>query len=350
MRYWNILLLLTLIGVMSACDKQSMSQVMVLQGKVMGTVWRVVLFGVDSVHKKALQQAIQRQLDADDHMLSTWKPDSLLSRFNSYQGYAMQPISADMADIVTKALRIGAKTKGAMDITIGRLVNLWGFGSVKQPVHMPTDAEITLVKTQTGLQHLRVIQTVAGQWLQKKNPGLYVDLSTMGEGYATDHLARLIERQGINNYLVSVGGALFSRGHNGKGKSWRIAIQKPTDNENTAQTYVNLQGYGISTSGSYRNYYELDGRRISHIIDPATGWPIKHKLVSATVIATTALEADGWDTGLMVLGSEKAKELALEQQLAVYLISKEKDKFVSWMSPQFLIFLTKGKNGNRDNF
>ncbi|MBA2816647.1 FAD:protein FMN transferase ApbE [Candidatus Pantoea persica] len=339
MRYRNIPLLITAACALSACDLSPVPQAMVLEGKTMGTVWRVTLAGVDATRRYALQQAIQQQLDADDGTLSTWKPDSMLSQFNRYQGEAPQPISADMADIVTAALHIGAQTGGAMDITVGPLVNLWGFGPTKQPAQTPTVAQIAAAKAQTGLQHLRVIETAQGQWLQKDLPGLYVDLSTMGEGYATDHLARLMEREGINNYLVSVGGAVLSRGQNAQGNPWRVAIQKPTDRENAVQARVDLQGHGISTSGSYRNYYELDGKRISHVIDPVTGRPIEHKLVSATVIATTALEADGWDTGLMVLGSDKAKALALKQHLAVYLISKEGDRFISWMSPQFAAFL-----------
>lgn len=343
MRYRNIPLLIAAACALSACDRPPAPQAMVLEGKTMGTVWRVTLAGVDAARRDALQQAIQQQLDADDGTLSTWKPDSMLSQFNRYQGEAPQPISADMADIVTAALRIGAQTGGAMDITVGPLVNLWGFGPAKQPAQTPTAAQIAAAKAQTGLQHLRVIETAKGQWLQKDLPGLYVDLSTMGEGYATDHLARLMEREGINNYLVSVGGAVLSRGQNAQGSPWRVAIQKPTDRENAVQARVSLQGHGISTSGSYRNYYELDGKRISHVIDPVTGRPIEHKLVSATVIATTALEADGWDTGLMVLGSDKAKALALKQHLAVYLISKEGDTFVSWMSPQFAAFLIDGK-------
>ncbi len=149
----------------------------------------------------------------------------------------------------------------------------------------------------------------------------------MGEGYAADHLARLMEQEGISRYLVSVGGALVSRGMNGEGKPWRVAIQKPTDRENAVQAIVDINGHGISTSGSYRNYYELDGKRISHVIDPQTGQPITHKLVSVTVIAPTALEADGWDTGLMVLGPEKAQQVVREEGLAVYMIVKEGEGF-----------------------
>lgn len=305
----------------------------------MGTQWRVSLAGVAAERRAELQQAIQQQLDADDHTLSTWKSDSVLSRFNQYQGSAPQPVSADMADIVTLALRIGHLTGGAMDITVGPLVNLWGFGPGKQPVKTPDAAQIAAAKALTGLQHLQVIQRADGAWLQKDLPGLYVDLSTMGEGYATDHLARLMEQQGISRYLVSVGGAVLTRGRNADDKPWRVAIQQPTDKQQAVEAIVDLQGHGISTAGSYRNYYELNGKRLSHIIDPASGEPIQHRLVSATVIATTALEADGWDTGLMVLGEQQAQALALREHLAVYLIVKTDDGYRHWMSPQFRTFI-----------
>lgn len=307
----------------------------------MGTFWRISLAGVVPERKASLQKAVQQQLDEDDRQLSTWKNDSVLSRFNQYRGSDPQPVSENMADIVSLSLRIGRKTAGAMDITVGPLVNLWGFGPDKQPVKEPTQAQIDAAKALTGLQHLRVIQKAEGAYLQKDLPGLYVDLSTVGEGFATDHLARLMEKEGINSYLVSVGGAVLTRGKNAQGQPWKVAIQKPTDRENAVQAVVDLQGHGISTSGSYRNYYELNGKRISHVIDPVTGRPIQHKLVSATVIATTALEADGWDTGLMVLGEEKAKALALRENLAVYLIEKQGEGFSSWMSPQFKAFIVQ---------
>lgn len=169
---------------------------------------------------------------------------------------------------------------------------------------------------------------------------MYVDLSTLGEGYGADELVRLMNRNGITNYLVSVGGAVSSRGVNG-GQTTASGDQKPTDRENAVQALVDLHGYGISTAGSYRNYFEQNGQRYSHVIDPTTGRPINHRLVSATVIAPTALEADGWDTGLMVLGTEKALKLAEEKGLAVYLISKTDDGFSAVMTPQFKAFLVQ---------
>ncbi|MGE6456854.1 FAD:protein FMN transferase ApbE [Klebsiella quasipneumoniae] len=333
----------------SGCDSATTpatpaSTATVLDGKTMGTFWRVSVIGVDEAKAQALRAKVQAHLDADDRLLSTWKNESALMRFNHATDTRPWPVSEAMADIVTLSLRIGAKTHGAMDITVGPLVNLWGFGPDKQPVATPDAQAIAAAKARTGLQYLQVINQSGRQFLQKDIPDLFVDLSTVGEGYAADHLARLMEQEGISRYLVSVGGALVSRGMNGEGKPWRVAIQKPTDQENAVQAIVDINGHGISTSGSYRNYYELDGKRISHVIDPQTGQPITHKLVSVTVIAPTALEADGWDTGLMVLGPEKAQQVVREQGLAVYMIVKEGEGFKTWMSPQFRTFLVGEKN------
>ena len=339
---YSLFLLLTVM--LAGCDRAAENAPLVLEGKTMGTSWRVSLAGVDAQRAPELRRQIQAQLDADDRLLSTWKDDSALMQFNHSTSTAPWPVDAAMADIVTLSLRIGHKMQDAMDITVGPLVNLWGFGPDKQPVATPDAAQIAAARARTGLQHLRVINAADSQWLQKDIPDLFVDLSTVGEGYAADHLAQLMARNGISRYLVSVGGALASRGMNAEGKPWRVAIQKPTDRENAVQAVVDINGHGISTSGSYRNYYELDGKRLSHVIDPATGRPITHKLVSATVIAPTALEADTWDTGFMVLGPEKAREVALAQGLAVYLISKEQDRFSVWMSPQFKSYLVDAGN------
>ena len=207
-------------------------QALVLEGKTMGTVWRVSLAGVDAQRKAALP--------------------------------AIHP-------------RAGASAADRRrDGPVGPLVNL-GLWPAQQPAHTPSDAAIAAAKAQTGLQHLRVIETVNGQWLQKDLPPVCRSLHH-GRRLRHRSLARLMELQGITNYLVSVGGAVLSRGLNASQQPWRVAIQKPTDRENAVEARVDLQGHGISTSGSYRNYYELDGKRISHVIDPAvadpsiTGW------------------------------------------------------------------------------
>ncbi len=184
----------------------------VLDGKTMGTFWRVSVIGVDEAKAQALRAKVQAQLDADDRLLSTWKNDSALMRFNHAATTEPWPVSEAMADIVTLSLRIGAKTHGAMDITVGPLVNLWGFGPDKQPVTTPDAQAIAAAKARTGLQHLQVINQSGRQFLQKDIPDLFVDLSTVGEGYAADHLARLMEQEGISRYLVSVGGRWSAAG------------------------------------------------------------------------------------------------------------------------------------------
>ncbi|MNB67902.1 Thiamine biosynthesis lipoprotein ApbE precursor [compost metagenome] len=349
MTFWRAGLLASVL-LLAACDsstsavKTETPAATVLEGKTMGTFWRVSIINVDTKRADELRDKIQSQLDADDQLLSTYKNDSALMRFNLSNSTSLWPVSEAMADIVTESLHIGYKTNGAMDITVGPLVNLWGFGPTKQPEHVPEQAQIDDARARTGLQHLTVINQYGQQYLQKDIPDLFVDLSTVGEGYAADHLATLMAQEGISRYLVSVGGALVSRGLNASDKPWRVAIQKPTDTQNAVQAVVDINGHGISTSGSYRNYYELDGKRVSHVIDPNTGRPIEHNLVSVTVIAPTALEADTWDTGLMVLGPEKAKQVVRQEGLAVYMITKEGESFKTWMSPQFQGFLVSEQN------
>ncbi|QPS87483.1 FAD:protein FMN transferase ApbE [Serratia plymuthica] len=335
------LLLSTALSLLAACnDRETRSQID-LEGKTMGTFYSVKISGDVKISKPLLQQQVDALLEQANDDISTYRSASVLSRFNQSHSTDPQPIPRGMADIILTAQRIGRDTQGAMDITVGPLVNLWGFGPDKRAVKVPEQQQIEAAQKNIGLQHLKLLSDSCGEWLQKDLPNMYVDLSTLGEGYGVDQLVKLMARNGITNYLVSVGGAVSSRGVNGQGKPWRVAIQKPTDRENAVQALVDLQGYGISTAGSYRNYFEQNGQRYSHVIDPVTGRPITHRLVSATVIASTALEADGWDTGLMVLGTEKALKLAEEKGLAVYLISKTDEGFSAVMTPQFKAFLAK---------
>lgn len=336
------LILGCLFSLLTACDNATHTPprpLLTIEGKTMGTFYSVKISGESTEDKAQLQQEIDRLLEQANDEISTYREYSTLSRFNQYRGTDPQPISNGMADIILAAQRIGRATDEAMNITVGPLVNLWGFGPQKQPVTIPSQQQIDLAKQKVGLNHLKLLSDSRGEWIQKDLPDLYVDLSTLGEGYGADVLAQLMARKGITNYLVSVGGAISSRGVNSEGKPWRVAIQKPTDQENAMQAAVNLQGYAVSTSGSYRNYFEQDGKRYSHVIDPTTGRPITHQLVSVTVIAPTALEADGWDTGLMVLGTEKALKLAEQQGLAVYLITRTDKGFSAVMTPQFKSFL-----------
>lgn len=305
----------------------------------MGTVWTVSLSEVNPIRKRTLQCAIQRLLDDDNNQLSTWRNDSVVSRFNKYRGTNPQPITQEIADIVTQALSVSHKMNGAMDITIGSLVNLWGFGPKSSLIHIPTALQINAARALTGAHHLHLINISNQFYLYKDLPEISIDLSSVGEGFATDHLARFMEQEGIDNYLVSVGGAVRAHGKKSRCRVWKVGIQKPTDLENSVQAVIALNGCAISTAGTYRNYYEINGKRFPHLINPATGWPTQNTLVSVSVIASTALEADCWDSGLLILDIDKAKKLAQKYQKAVYLISQNGDQFTTWVSPKFSAFI-----------
>ncbi len=337
----KLLLLSMIISFLAGCKKPQSSAQIDITGKTMGTFYSVKVSGNIAISKNQLQKQIDMILEQVNNDISTYRTNSVLSRFNHSRSVKEQPIPRSMTNIILMAQRIGCETDGGMDITIGSLVNLWGFGPYKSEGMVPTPKQIEIAKKKIGLQHLKLFIDSRGEWLQKNKPDIYLDLSTLGEGYGADELARLMTRNGIINYLVSVGGAISSHGLNPLGRPWRVAVQKPTDRENVPQILVDLKGYSISTAGSYRNYFEQGTQHYSHVIDPRTGAPIKHDLLSVTVIAPTALEADGWDTGLMVLGAEKALSLAQEKGLAVYLISKTNDDIITLMTPLFKTFLVQ---------
>ena len=333
---------LLMLAALAGCEKPVAERPMVeIHGRTMGTFYGVKVVGDFPGGQQALQTQVDTLLKHYNDEISTYDQNSSLSKFNQQQTTAPFPVSQDMADIVISALRVGQRTQGVLDVTVGPLVNLWGFGPDKRPIKTPTDEQIAAARQRVGIQHLHVDVSADHAALRKDVPNIYVDLSTIGEGFGADKVADFLESRGVHNYLVEIAGASRSRGVNAKGEQWKLAIQKPTDELDDVQAIVKPDGRAISTSGSYRNYYELNGQRYSHIIDPATGKPITHRLVSATVITPTALEADGLDTALMVMGPEKAMAFAKQQHLAVYLVIKTDKGFKAEYSETFKPYLVQ---------
>lgn len=334
---------LLMLAMLAGCDKPPAAEhpMLEIHGRTMGTFYGVKVVGDFPGGQQALQTQVDSLLKHYNDEISTYDPNSSLSKFNQQQTTAPFPVSQDMADIVISAVRVGQRTQGVLDVTVGPLVNLWGFGPDRRPVKIPTDAQITAARQRVGIQRLHVDVSADHAELRKDIPNMYVDLSTVGEGFGADKIADFLESRGVHNYLVEIAGASRSRGVNAKGEPWKLAIQKPTDELDEVQAIVKPDGRAISTSGSYRNYYELNGQRYSHIIDPATGKPITHRLVSATVITPTALEADGLDTALMVMGPEKAMAFAKQQHLAVYLVIKTDKGFKAEYSETFKPYLVQ---------
>lgn len=312
-----------------------------LQGQTMGTYYSVK-YVTDSSEPtpEVIQTEIDKRLEEVNDQMSTYRPGSELSRFNqSTEVNVPFPVSAATAKVVSKAIEINKLTDGSLDVTVGPLVNLWGFGPEGRVTKAPTDEDLAKRRAWIGIDKL----AVQDNNLIKTIPELYVDLSSIAKGYGVDVVAEYLESININNYMVDIGGEVRTKGKNGKDAPWRIAIEKPaTDGvSQTAQEIIEPGDLSIATSGDYRNYFEQDGVHFSHTIDPKTGKPISHKLVSITVLADDCMTADGLSTGLNVLGPEAGLALAEKMNVPVFMIVKTDKGFEERYTKAFEPFLQK---------
>jgi len=309
-----------------------------LNGPTMGTSYNIKYIVQPNItDSTTLQGEIARLLEQVNQQMSTYRNDSELSRFNQHASAEPFNVSLETATVVKEAIRLNRLTQGALDVTVGPLVNLWGFGPEARPDIVPSDEELNARRAMTGIEHLRV----EGRTLTKAIPQLYVDLSTIAKGWGVDVVADYMQGQGINNYMVEIGGEIRLKGVNREGKAWRIAIEKPTVEQRSVQEIIEPGEYAIATSGDYRNYFEQDGIRYSHIIDPITGRPINNRVVSVTVLDKSCMTADGLATGLMVMGEERAMALAEAQQIPALIIVKTDDGFEEYVSTAFKPFLNQ---------
>jgi FAD:protein FMN transferase len=311
-----------------------------LEGKTMGTSYSIKYVSDSSTPgAEKLQQEIDRELEAVNDQMSTYRPGSELSRFNQSRAVNTPfPVSAATAKVVREAIRINRLTDGALDVTVGPLVNLWGFGPEGRPDVVPDEAEIAKRQTWVGIDKLAVENGA----LVKQLPELYVDLSSIAKGYGVDVVAEYLEIQNITNYMVDIGGEVRTRGNNGENKPWRIAIEKPVvGSAQSVQEIIEPGRMAIATSGDYRNYFEQNGVHYSHTIDPNTGRPINHRLVSITVLDPSCMTADGLSTGLNVLGPERGMALANLLSIPVFMIVKTDEGFEERYSDSFKPYLQK---------
>jgi thiamine biosynthesis lipoprotein len=337
MQYRNKLVLVTLaIFVLSGCfpSNDLARQEYLLQGKTMGTTYNIKVVGEDLAIAN-LQQGIDIALKQLNQEMSTYIPDSELSLFNQSTSTSPLKISKGLNRVVKEAIRLGKLSEGKLDVTVGPLVNLWGFGPEYRPETVPSDELLNTTKARVGLDNL----TLDNGLLMKNIPNLYVDLSTIAKGYGVDLVAEYIEANGINNYLVEIGGEMRVKGIKHTGELWHVAIEKPVVNERAVHQIIVPKNNAVATSGDYRNYYEVDGQRFSHIIDPDTGKPIDHKLVSVTVIHPSSMTADGLSTAMMVMGEEKALAFAEKNDIAAYIIAKTDHGFVEQSTVKFMQYL-----------
>ena len=316
------------------------------RGPTMGAAFAVQVVtgraGLDETARAGLSQAIRTELDGIDARMSTWKSDSELSRFNASTSLEPFAVSRDTFEVFRWAVDLAALTNGAVDVTVAPLVEAWGFGPDGQLERRPSEPELRRLVDAVGVHFLELDSQAST--VRKTRPDVRCDFSSLAPGYAADRLWTLLDEQGFSDYLVDVGGELRTRGRNDAGAPWQIAIELPQPGGRSVDRIVPVSDLAIATSGDYRNYHEVEGRRVTHIIDPRTGEPIRHRLASVTVIDALAVRADALSTALMVMGPEEGLAFAREHDLAAAFISRdaEGNGFVRETTPR-LDALTGGR-------
>ena len=332
-RFWLVGALLGLL-VLISCSEDQQRETLRMHGETMGTTWSVqVVEPPADLGRAVLESRIRARLDAVNAEMSTYDPDSELSRFNASASRDWFPVSVGLARVVALALEISELSGGAFDVTVGPLVNLWGFGPGAVRADLPSKDDVDEALARVGHEHLAVRS--ADPALRKAIAGLYVDLSAIAKGYGVDEVAGLLDAQGLTDYLVEIGGELRGRGLNAKGQPWRIAIERPDSGVREVFAVVPLRSLAMATSGDYRNFFEVDGQRYSHTIDPATGWPVRHRLASVTVLDARCARADALATALLVLGPDRGLALAERLGIPALLILREGDDYRTIASPAF---------------
>lgn len=334
-------LLLLLLG---ACSRLPPEPVAVEGVAYYSMPWSVKVAALPSgMSRNELQQQLQAVLDDTNRVLSTYQPDTELMRFNRAPVGSWVPVSPTLFRAVATAQQVSKLSDGAYDVTVAPLVNLWGFGPEARPEKVPDERAIQAARARVGWQHVA---------LDSKTPALKrvrdvsLDLSSLGEGLGADRMAEWLEQHGVHDYMSAVAGSIRVSGKRPGGKPWVLAIETP-DASGQPQRVLAMQDRAMSTSGSYRNYFERDGQRYSHTIDPATGRPITHRGVSVTVVAAAGEDdtyADALATAFNVLGPDAGLELAEKQKLAVFYIEKDGAGFRERWSSAFTPFLSTGGN------
>jgi len=286
----------------------------------MGTTYQVV--AVDptrQLDRAAVKQAVETALATVNSAMSNWDDSSEVSRLNAAGSGQDIAVSPEFAEVIEASRTVHAQSVGHFDATIGPLIELWGFGAPAGR-QVPSDREIAAAQQRTGMERL----VVAGNGtVRKTDSATQLYLAGIGKGYGADLVARALGELGLTDVLVEIGGDLYASGRNPEGLPWQIGIESPNAEDRQVLGVVGLSGRGLASSGDYRNYFEVDGQRYSHLIDPTTGRPVTHKTASATVIAQDAMLADAWSTAMLILGRERGLEVAAQHDIAVQFVERD---------------------------
>jgi thiamine biosynthesis lipoprotein len=308
------------------------------EGSIMGTTFHVKLVAkLDDAATAAAANAVEAALQRVDGKMSTYKTDSELSQLNQHAAGAPVTLSDETFKVLALAQQVNAESGGAFDVTVGPLVNAWGFGPTDLE-SAPSDEVLAGLRALTGPDKIQL--DPAARSVTKALDGVYCDLSAIAKGYGVDQAAEALLALGYQNFMVEVGGEVRTSGLNTQGVAWRIAIEKPLDYDRAMQEIVGLSNMSLATSGNYRNFYMDGDKRISHTINPRTGRPVDHALASVSVIHPECALADAYATALMVLGPDEGMAFAERLGLAVFfIIHGDGDALVTRQTPGFAPYL-----------
>ncbi len=326
------LLLLTLTAY--GCSQSNHRSTEQFSGATMGTTYHIKYLPKSNTPKLVeLAKLIDDELASVNRQMSTYQDDSELYQFNASSSTDWQAVSKETVEVVRLGLQFNELSNGAFDITVGPLVNLWGFGPDPEPTKMPKEAEVRKLLDSVGSDKLQV--RIDPPSLKKSNPSTKVDLSAIAKGHAVDRVAAILRKHSIESYFVEIGGEVRVLGVRLDGQPWQIGIEQPNTRSRELHRIVSMNTGAIATSGNYRNFYNLDGKRLTHFIDPQTGMPIDSNLLSATVIMDDCASADAAATTLMVMGSQAAQTLIAREKWAAMLIVNKDGNLETITSPQF---------------
>lgn len=316
--------LLTL-GLWRSIHPPQAEEVLELAGATMGTRYSVKIRPGQVTALEALGDRLEAELARINGLMSTWQEDSELSRFNRSRAADWFEVSRDTYRVVAAAIEIGQATGGALDVTVGPLVDLWGFGPGQTAAHPPEKRAIRRTLERCGMGQLAVRADPPA--LRKSNPELEVDLSSIAKGFAVDRLGEILAAEGIDHYLVEIGGEIRASGAKSDETPWRVAVEKPAAEQRTVQQVIEIHNQGLATSGNYRNFFVADGQRYSHLINPRTGYPVPDEVASVSVLAASTMQADALATAFMIMGADATVAYADSESLAVLVIERTEAGF-----------------------
>jgi FAD:protein FMN transferase len=339
----KISIILPPIAFLCSCLETETSQTPIqLNGQTMGTSYNITIIdNPQDLSASRLERLVENELSVINNQMSNWNSNSEISRINKNSSNKAIPISQQLLAVLTAANEIHYKSDGAFDITSAPIINLWGFGPNLANKTIPNQKQIDAALKLVGQADLIKITTNPSALLKQKK-GVLINLSAIAKGHGIDRIASLLEMHGIKRFLVEIGGDLIASGTNRHGKPWSIGIELPNYELRTVQSIVKINNQAMATSGNYKNFFKKDGIQYSHIIDPKMGSPIQHNTLSVTVLAKSAMFADGWATAMLAMGIENGMRIANNHGIAVFFITNDDKTFITNASDAFKAF-SQGK-------